>query len=141
MSLKILYETTVKNDAADDGIVTSTKGKSLQIKSTLSKEVGHNPGELLAFSWATCLESTLRYVCKIKNIQLTSYTTVKYLMLTDDRPPKGYKFMYEATLYMSTSDETLRQTLLEETHLRCPISKLLNRDYIQLKTEAIKSTS
>jgi len=138
MALKILYETTVKNEYADDGIITSSQGKSLLIKPTLSQEVGHNPGELLAFSWATCLEATLRYVCQMKNLNPTTYTTVKYMMQIDQGPPRGYQFLYEAVLYMNIEDESLRQTLLEETHLRCPISKLLNKSNIRLSTQEIK---
>lgn len=138
MALKILYETTVKNEYADDGVITSSQGKSLLIKPTLSQEIGHNPGELLAFSWATCLEATLRYVCHIKNVKPKTYTTVKYMMLIDEGPPKGYKFMYEAVLHMSIEDESLRQLLLEETHLRCPISKLLKTSNIRLSTQEIK---
>ena len=138
MALKILYETTVKNEYADDGITTSSQGKSLLIKPTLSQEVGHNPGELLAFSWATCLEATLRYVCHIKNLKPKTYTTVTYMMQTDEGPPKGYQFIYEAVLHMNIEDETVRQALLEETHLRCPISKLLKSSNIRLMTQEIK---
>ena len=141
MAIKVLYESVIRNDQADDGVVTSSKGKSINIKPTLSRELGHNPGELLAFSWATCLEATLRYVLERRHIETSSYTEVKYLMLIDEGPPKGYKFQYEATLFMDTEDEDLRQSLLEETHQRCPISKLLNSSSITLKTEKIKSTS
>ncbi|MGA0351534.1 MAG: OsmC family protein [Acholeplasmataceae bacterium] len=141
MSRKVLYESVVTNKQADHGFVTSSKGKSLEIKPTLSKELGHNPGELLAFSWATCLESTLRYVCEKRNIITTSYTSVRFVMHIDQGPPRGYKFFYEATLFMAIEGEQLRQSLLEETHLRCPISKLLKPESVTLKTEKIKSTS
>lgn len=141
MTTKVLYESIVKNEYADHGVVKSSQGKTISIKPTLSKDKGHNPGELFAFSWATCLEATFRYVCHIRHIKTTSYTTVTFKMLTDDGPPKGYQFFYEATIHMDIENEDERESLLQETHLRCPISKLINKKYISLSSVYKKSIS
>lgn len=138
---KILYESVIKNIHADSGQVTSSSGNALNISPTLSPEQGHNPGELLAFSWATCLEATMRYVFERRGLNVKSQTEVKFSMCVDDHPPRGYKFQYEAILYMSLADEALRLDILNETHQRCPISKLLKDHAISLIHKELKSTS
>jgi len=135
---KRLYSITIRNMHADDGIATSSTGRSLSFKSTLKQEDGFNPGELLAFSWATCLESTLRYVLEINHLKYRSYTEVDFHMELDQGPPVGYQFYYEARLYIETEDIKKIDELVNETHQRCPISKLLNENHIQLKGIPLK---
>ena len=135
---KRLYSITIKNTHADDGIAVSSTGRSLPFKSTLKQEDGYNPGELLAFSWATCLESTLRYILEIQNLNYRSYTEVDFHMELDQGPPVGYQFFYEARLYIETNDINKIEALVKETHQRCPISKLLNEKNIQLQGIPLK---
>lgn len=129
---KRLYSITIKNTHADDGVAVSSTGRSLPFKATLKQEDGYNPGELLAFSWATCLESTLRYVLDIQKLSFSSYTEVDFHMELDQGPPAGYQFYYEARLYIETDDIIKIDELVDETHQRCPISKLLNDTNIKL---------
>lgn len=135
---KRLYSITIKNTNADDGYATSTTGRSLPFKPTLKKEDGFNPGELLAFSWATCLESTLRYVLELHKISCKSYTEVDFHMEFDQNPPVGYQFFYEARLYIETENTTLMNTLVKETHQRCPISKLIQEKNIKIEGIPLK---
>jgi len=135
---KRLYSITITNTQADHGFATSTSGRSLAFKPTLKKEDGFNPGELLAFSWATCLESTLRYVLEIKSMAFKTYTEVDFHMELDQGPPIGYQFYYNARLYMDTDDMTFIHMLVEETHQRCPISKLLKTHNISIKGMSLK---
>lgn len=135
---KRLYSITIKNTHADDGVAVSSTGRSLPFKSTLKHEDGYNPGELLAFSWATCLESTLRYVLDIQNLKYKSYTEVDFHMELDQGPPVGYQFYFEARLYIETDDIKRIEELVNETHRRCPISKLLKEKNIQVKGIPLK---
>jgi osmotically inducible protein OsmC len=135
---KRLYSITIKNTHADQGFSTSSSGRSLLFKPTLKKEDGYNPGELLAFSWATCLESTLRYVLEIQSLTFKTYTEVDFHMELDQGPPVGYQFYYDARLYIDTEDDALINMLVEETHQRCPISKLLQAKNIQIRGISLK---
>lgn len=129
---KRLYSITIKNTKADNGFAVSSTGRTLPFKPTLKTEDGYNPGELLAFSWATCLESTLRYVLEIQNFNYRSYTEVDFHMELEQGPPVGYQFYYEARLYIETEDLIKIDELVKETHQRCPISKLLQEKNIKL---------
>ena len=135
---KRLYSITITNTQADHGFATSTSGRSLHFKPTLKKEDGFNPGELLAFSWATCLESTLRYVLEINSMSFKTYTEVDFHMELDQGPPIGYQFYYDARLYMDTDDVIQIKNFVEETHQRCPISKLLKTRNITIKGISLK---
>jgi organic hydroperoxide reductase OsmC/OhrA len=135
---KRLYSITIKNTDADDGYASSNTGRTLPFKPTLKKEDGFNPGELLAFSWATCIESTLRYVLELHTMSLKSYTEVDFHMELDEHPPVGYQFYYEARLYIETDDFQLIDKLVKETHQRCPISKLLQEKNIKIEGIPLK---
>jgi len=138
---KRLYSVTISNTHADNGISSSSSGRTLNFKPTLKLENGFNPGELLAFSWATCLESTLRYVCEVHGVSIKSYTEVDFHMELDQGPPVGYQFYYVARLYMDIKDQTRIDQYVKETHQRCPISKLLQEKNIFIKGYPIKKHS
>ncbi len=138
---KRLYSVTISNTHADNGISSSSSGRTLNFKPTLKQENGFNPGELLAFSWATCLESTLRYVFEVHGVSIKSYTEVDFHMELDQGPPVGYQFYYVARLYMDIKDQTRIDQFVKETHQRCPISKLLQEKNISIKGYPIKKHS
>lgn len=135
---KELYKIKVSNTIGDMGIVSSTTSRTIQVSPTLGDENGFNPGELIAFSWATCLEATLRYVKKLRGFTFDSYTEVTYTMTYDEQIPKGLKFLYHADLYMDTEDVSLIETCLNDTHKRCPVSKILDDKNITIKGHTIK---
>lgn len=135
---KELYKIKVTNTIGDMGVVTSTTSRTIQVSPTLGVENGFNPGELIAFSWATCLEATLRYVKKLRGISFDSFTEVTYTMTYDENTPKGLKFLYHADVYMDTKDTSLIETCLLDTHKRCPVSKILDDQNITIKGHVIK---
>jgi lipoyl-dependent peroxiredoxin len=135
---KELYKIKVTNTIGDMGVVSSTTSRTIQVSPTLGVENGFNPGELIAFSWATCLEATLRYVKKLRGISFDSYTEVTYTMTYDENTPKGLKFLYHADVYMDTKDTSLIEMFLLDTHKRCPVSKILDDQNITIKGHAIK---
>jgi organic hydroperoxide reductase OsmC/OhrA len=135
---KELYKVCISNKIGDFGIVTSTSGRNLGVAPTLGHEEGYNPGELIAFSWATCLEATLRYVLSLRAIVTTSYTDVYFTMTYDLKHPKGYQFLYEAKIFLDVDNQSLIDSLVEETHLRCPVSKLLSKENIIIKGYPLK---
>ena len=135
---KELYKIKVKNTVGDMGVVSSSSSREINVSPTLGEENGFNPGELIAFSWSTCLEATLRYVKKIRGLSFDSYTEVTYTMTYDENTPKGLKFLYHADLYMDTTDEQLIETCLSDTHKRCPVSKLLDENNISIQGHSIK---
>jgi organic hydroperoxide reductase OsmC/OhrA len=59
-------------------------------------------------------------------------------MTYDQKEPKGYLFLYEAKLFMDTDDQVFIQDCVDETHQRCPISKILNPHYLKIKGYSIK---
>lgn len=135
---KELYKIKVTNTVGDFGVIHSSTSRQLNVSPTLGEENGFNPGELIAFSWATCLEATLRYVKKLKGISFDSHTEVTYTMTYDEKSPKGLKFLYHADLYMDTEDALLIEMCLSDTHKRCPVSKILDDQNITIKGHSIK---
>lgn len=135
---KELYKVHIKNEHADQGESYSSSGRTIRFSPTLELGEGYNPGELLAFSWSTCLEATLRYVLSLRSLEIKSYTEVTFTMTYDLREPKGYVFLYDAKLYLDMSDQSLIDSCVNETHQRCPISKILNSEYIQIQGFPIK---
>jgi lipoyl-dependent peroxiredoxin len=135
---KELYKIKVTNTVGDMGVVSSTTSRSILVSPTLGVENGFNPGELIAFSWATCLEATLRYVKKLRGLSFDSYTEVTYTMTYDEQTPKGLRFLYHADLYMDTDDESIIEICLNDTHKRCPVSKILVDQNITIKGHTIK---
>ena len=66
--MKILYKSLIENEIGDYSEIYSINGKKIRFNPTHIDQDGHNPGELIAFSWCTCLQATLKYVLKTKGI-------------------------------------------------------------------------
>jgi organic hydroperoxide reductase OsmC/OhrA len=69
---------------------------------------------------------------------IKSYTEVTFTMTYDVKEPKGYVFLYDATLYLDSNDHALIDACVNETHQRCPISKILNSQFIKIQGSPIK---
>ena len=80
----------------------------------------------------------MRYVLEIQSLTFKTYTEVDFHMELDQGPPVGYQFYYDARLYIDTEDDALINMLVEETHQRCPISKLLQAKNIQIRGISLK---
>ncbi|WP_019159675.1 OsmC family protein [Brevibacterium senegalense] len=79
-----------------------------------------DPEELLALAWATCLSGSARIVAPGRDV-----TVRVEVDLVED--PTGPGFAFEPTVFVSFSGTTPEQaeTLAQQAHGRCPVSKLL----------------
>lgn len=125
---KILYTTTAVNEDGLTG-VAYTKGNgdkdfSVQISSPRSTDVGTNPEQLFAVAYATCLNASIEFVEKRKELEHKSKVEVK-IDLTLDHEGEGYLFHPSVRVVMPERDEELAREILEEAERQCPIHKLL----------------
>jgi osmotically inducible protein OsmC len=133
--MKILYKSLIENEIGDNSEIYSINGKKIRFNPTHIDQDGHNPGELIAFSWCTCLQATLKYVLKTKGYNVYSKTTVEYLKLYESNEKKEFRFQYKAILYIDISDKDIRNDLMIEVHNRCPVSKLLKTENITINNK------
>ena len=79
-----------------------------------------DPEELLALAWATCLSGSARIVAPGRDVSVR----VEVDLVED---PTGTGFAFEPTAFVSFSGTTPEQaeTLAQQAHERCPVSKLL----------------
>lgn len=130
---KILYEMIVKNDTLEKGTLYASTNRQLNIGPSNQGEENFNAGELLAFSWSTCLGGTLGYVLKTRELDVTHHIEVKFKKTLDMGHPRGYHFFFDAVITLGLNDPSLIDEIVKETHQRCPISKLLNQNFVTLK--------
>jgi lipoyl-dependent peroxiredoxin len=130
---KILYEVTVKNDVLEYGTLYASTNRQLSVAPSNDGENDFNAGELLAFSWSTCLGGTLGYVLKTRQLEVSHHIDVTFKKKLDMGNPRGYHFFFDALIKLGLSDQNLIDDIVKETHQRCPISKLLKKEFVTLK--------
>lgn len=125
---KILYTTTAVNEDGLTGVAytngNGNKDFSVQISSPRSTDAGTNPEQLFALAYATCLNASIEFVEKRKELEHKSKVEVK-IDLTLNHEGEGYLFHPSVRVVMPGRDEELAREILEEAERQCPIHKLL----------------
>lgn len=81
-----------------------------------------NPEELLALSWATCLNAAARVVAGPG----VAVETTAHVSLHRRIDGNGFEFSADAKLRFAGKDATESERLAAEAHARCPVSRMLS---------------
>lgn len=134
-----LFTTTIRNDEGLEGTAKVLGGGlAVLTSSPMNKKPGTNPEELFALSWATCLNTTIRFNLKrnkYKNYQEIDVVVdiqVDY-MREEDSDQTYFKFHVIQKVDLSQEEAEL---IVEEAHRRCPVSKIVG-DYPHVTQEVI----
>lgn len=80
-----------------------------------------NPEELLALSWATCLNAAARVVAG-PGIEVSARVEIS---LHARGPGDGFEFSGRAELYFDGVEDARAAALADAAHARCPVSRML----------------
>lgn len=94
-----------------------------------------DPKELIASAWAVCLLGSAKFVLKQKHLSNNIKSKVEVVTKLSKESKTIY---FEVTGNLSIENMSLEETqvILDEAHLRCPVSKLIEANqYVQVKAE------
>lgn len=126
--MKKLYHTEVVND---QGMVGSAYVKgdhelSVVTSSPTSPDPGTNPEQLLALSWATCLNATIEILLKNKGLDHKSRVEVQVDYIEADNGDHYFDLLVLPSIEGLTI--AAASPLIEAAEKRCPVSKIVG-DY------------
>lgn len=131
---KAIYESIIINNEGVKGTSYSYGGNNFSVKLSPVAEshLGTNPEQLIAFSWASCFNSTVQSI--VKNPDVKSKVVV-WVSLHKDKPI-GLFFKLHAKI--AVEGKTLEETtaIANKAHHFCPVSKLI-RDNEHVTIEAV----
>jgi len=123
--MSVRYRTSASNDDGGSGVSRVPGGLAVAVANPL--DPGHdpaasNPEQLLALSWATCLNATAQAV-----VQRERRTAVRVeVAMRDAEGRTGYEFVVTAFVSAEGLDEVATARLAADAHDRCPVSRLLH---------------
>lgn len=116
------YRTEASNGT--DGHSRVVGGLDVEVSSPLKSDAdprATNPEQLLALAWATCLNGTAQVL-----VAEQRRTNVRVeVQLHPVVPGPGYEFRVDAFLSAEGMTDAETADLLERSHARCPVSKLI----------------
>jgi len=127
---KLLYTTRVHNDQGIKGTawVEGENGLRVATSSPLKpQEAGTNPEQLIALSWATCLNATIEIALKrhgIKNVTSEVAIQVDYKL---NQETKVTYFDFKVDVFLDLPRDQA-ETIVYEAEGRCPVSQIIG-DY------------
>lgn len=122
----MLYSVTATNEQGIRGEVRLSNGKRVFTSHPLTEDNGYNPEELLALSWATCLNATIESLLSQQSAPPKSCVSVK-VNLEKEPAQSGYYFNVQAYASIQDWDLAMAEALIMQAHARCPVSKLLDK--------------
>lgn len=131
-----LFTAHVRNDEGLEG-TAKVLGGGLEIltSSPMSSRPGTNPEELFALSWSTCLNATIEFNLRkrqLKNVKSVVDIQVDY-MREEDSDQTYFKFHVKAQVDLPQDQA---EEIVSEAHQRCPVSKIVG-DYPHVTKETI----
>lgn len=127
---KLLYTTRVHNDQGIKGTAWVEGENELQVVTSSPlkpEEVGTNPEQLIALSWATCLNATIEIALKrhgFKDVSSEVAIQVDYRLNQETSITYfGFKVDIYIDLAQNKADE-----IVDEAESRCPVSQIIG-DY------------
>ncbi len=127
---KLLYTTRVHNDQGIKGTawVEGENGLRVATSSPLKpQEAGTNPEQLIALSWATCLNATIEIALKrhgIKDVASEVAIQVDYKL---NKETKVTYFDFKVDVFLDLPRDQA-ETIVYEAESRCPVSQIIG-DY------------
>ncbi|GAB3598326.1 OsmC family protein [Microbacterium tumbae] len=118
-----LYRTEAINRDGGDGESRVLGGLTVRVSSPLAADfdpAASNPEQLLALAWVTCLNATAQAV-----VTGARRTAVRAEVELHPADAGGYEFRVDAYLSVEGVDEAETARVLEASHARCPVSRLL----------------
>jgi len=124
MTRERLYHTEVENVTGLAGHVKTVTSDDLDVLTSgpLNDEPGTNPEQLLAASFATCLNATIEAEEKRRQLRHESVVRVGVDMGYDT---KGFQFFVQAQVIIPHVSQQEATDMLDIVAQRCPVSKLL----------------
>lgn len=122
----MLYQTKVTNQEGIRGQLTFSDNETLLTKHPLKDGSGYNPEQLIASAWATCLNATIQSILESKRIQTASRVDILVTLCKEEKGTDGYYFQIDAEAAIENFSSIHAQQIIEQAHLRCPVSKLLS---------------
>lgn len=127
---KLLYTTRVHNDQGIKGTAWVEGENELRVATSSplkSEEAGTNPEQLIALSWATCLNATIEIALKrhgIKDVSSEVAIQVDYRL---NQETSITYFGFKVDIYMDLAQNKADE-IVYEAERRCPISNIIG-DY------------
>lgn len=127
---KLLYTTRVHNDQGIKGTawVEGENGLRVATSSPLKpQEAGTNPEQLIALSWATCLNATIEIALDrhgIKDVTSEVAIQVDYKL---NKETKVTYFDFKVDVFLDLPRDQA-ETIVYEAESRCPVSQIIG-DY------------
>lgn len=127
---KLLYTTRVHNDQGIKGTawVEGENGLRVATSSPLKpQEAGTNPEQLIALSWATCLNATIEIALKrhgIKDVACEVAIQVDYKL---NQETSITYFVFKVDIYIDLARNEA-DAIVYEAESRCPVSQIIG-DY------------
>lgn len=127
---KLLYTTRIHNDQGIKGTawVEGENGLRVATSSPLKpQEAGTNPEQLIALSWATCLNATIEIALKrhgIKDVASEVAIQVDYKL---NQETSITYFVFKVDIYIDIARNEA-DAIVYEAESRCPVSQIIG-DY------------
>lgn len=121
---KTIYKSTIVNNEGVNGTSYAVGGNNFSVKlSPVAKEhLGTNPEQLIAFSWASCLNSTIQSI--IRDDTVKSKVVIDVSLHKDQ--PVGLLFKLHARAAIEGKPMDQAESIVTRAHKHCPVSKLLS---------------
>ena len=119
----MLYQVSATNTEGIEGLVSLSSGKVVATSHPLGENAGFNPEELLALSWATCLNATIQALLEQ---EYKSIVRVE-VGLEQEGNGDGYVFAVYAQAGIAKMEPSQAEALIAKAHQRCPVSKLIHQ--------------
>lgn len=120
----MLYQTKVTNSEGIKGTLSFSDNQPLLTQHPLTKGAGYNPEQLIASAWSTCLNATIQTVLTEKKYTNPSKVSIA-VALCEEEGETGYYFQVDACAGIGGLSIEEARSIIEQAHLRCPVSKLL----------------
>lgn len=121
----MIYQTRVSKHDAINGHLLFSDNEALATKHPLEAGAGYNPEQLIASAWATCLNATIQSLLEAQGSKRRSKVDITVTLCKEDNGPGYYYFQVDAEAAIEGLVPDDAQEIVEQAHLRCPVSKLL----------------
>lgn len=133
--MTIRYRTAARNDDGGTGVSRVDGGLEVAVSNPLDPNADlarSNPEQLLALSWATCLNATAQAI--VRGAHRTSVRVE--VSMQDSEAGGGFEFVATAFVSGEGLDAAAAAALAASAHQRCPVSRLLEKaDTVSVQSE------
>jgi organic hydroperoxide reductase OsmC/OhrA len=121
----MIYQTKASKHDDINGYLYFTDNLPLPTKHPLGDGNGYNPEQLIASAWATCLNATIQSLLEAKRQNIDSKVDITVTLCKEEAGLGYYYFQVDAEAAIKGMNLTDAKEIVDQAHLRCPVSKLL----------------